>query len=478
MLRLLFFSLFIFSLSTFTCANSNSVFLPDSLSNPNFVIIRNIEFSGNNITKERIIRRELLFKENDTIALNEIDRIIEESRQNLVNTSLFNIVHIDSVPVENGRDQLDVKLSFVERWYIWPVPIFEFADRNINEWLKKKDWSRINYGMFLTWNNFRGRREKLVLFTRFGYDQKYELSYQIPYINKKQTWGVGIAGGFAQNHEIAYNSIDNVEVYYRDEDISPKQEVFAYTEAYHRKGIHNKHWFKFQYVDLNVTDSVILYNPDYSFTPYTDNKFFSLFYQYRSDFRDFKQYPLIGHYFDALVQKQGLGFIAGQEVNTLDIKANYRHYFNIGGRFFWSSGITAKASPIGNSQPYFYQKGLGYGRDFVRGYEFYVIDGQHYSLLKNNLKFELVSMREFSLNFIPTDKFSKLYYAFYLNIFADFGYVVDNRNLSTNPLANEILTGYGIGLDFATYYDFVIRFEYSFNKMGESGFFISFMPSI
>jgi hypothetical protein len=29
-----------------------------------------------------------------------------------------------------------------------------------------------------------------------------------------------------------------------------------------------------------------------------------------------------------------------------------------------------------------------------------------------------------------------------------------------------------VGLDFITYYDLVLRFEYSFNKMKESGFFI------
>jgi outer membrane protein assembly factor BamA len=478
MKQLLFFFLYIFAFITIPCAKGNAANPPDSISSVDYFIIRNIEFSGNKITKERIIQRELLFKENDTIPKNEISTVFEQSRLNLVNTSLFNIVHIDSVPVKNNPKLLDVKLDFTERWYIWPVPILEFADRNINEWLKKKDWRRVNYGMFLTWNNFRGRREKLILFTRFGYDQKYELSYQIPYINKKQTWGVGAAGGFAQNHEIAYNSVNNKEVYYREENESPKQEVFAYTEAYHRKGIHDMHWFKFQYTDLNVTDSVFIYNPDYSFSPFNNNKFFSLFYQYRSDYRDFKQYPLKGHYFDAMIEKKGLGFMAGQEVNILDLKANYRQYNQISDRFFWASGLSAKVSPIGSTQPYYYQQGLGYGRDFVRGYEFYVIDGQHYALMKNNLKFELVSMREFSLDFIPSDKFSKLYYAFYLNVFADFGYVIDHRNISTNPLANDIMAGYGIGLDFATYYDFVFRFEYTFNKMGESGFFISFMPSI
>ena len=98
--------------------------------------------------------------------------------------------------------------------------------------------------------------------------------------------------------------------------------------------------------------------------------------------------------------------------------------------------------------------------------------------MKNNFKFELIPTRVLNFNFIPTEKFSKLYYAFYLNLYADMGYSIDNRDITTNPLANQYLMGYGIGLDFVTYYDFVVRFEYSFNILGESGFFIHFMPSI
>jgi len=102
----------------------------------------------------------------------------------------------------------------------------------------------------------------------------------------------------------------------------------------------------------------------------------------------------------------------------------------------------------------------------------------HYALLKNNLKFVLVPTRVQNFNFIPSEKFSKLYWALYLNIFADVAYVSDTRQNVYNPLANDVILGYGIGLDLVTYYDFVIRLEYSFNKMGESGFFIHFMPSI
>lgn len=440
------------------------------------VIIHSLSFSGNNITRERIIQREIVFHAGDTLSLPELREQTEQSRKNLVNTSLFNFVTSDILFIEGEPLTADVSFTFIERWYIWPVPIFEFADRNFNEWLKKKDWNRLNYRMFLTWNNFRGRREKVVVYTRFGYDENYNISYQIPYINKKQTLGIGFAGGFSQNHEIAYNSEDNKEVYFKSEEYRPQRKYFGYTELYYRKNIHNFHRVNLGYSDLRVADSVLILNPDFSYGNLNRNQYFTLYYHFRTDYRDFKQYPLNGYYVDFDVVKNGIG-VFDDGVNDLYIKTGLRKYNQISGRFYWASGLSGKISPFW-SQPYYFLQGLGYGRDYVRGYEYYVVDGQHFAVLKNNLKFELIKMREMTFPFISTEKFNKLFYAFYMNVYADLGYVVDNRNINTNPLANDILTGYGVGLDFVTYYDFVLRLEYSFNKMGESGFFISFMPSI
>lgn len=455
-----------------------------------YVIIRKITYSGNKITKDRIIRRELLIHENDTIDIGDVSELLQQSRKNLVNTSLFNFVTLDSLPVEGYPNHIDVHFTFIERWYVWPVPILEFADRNFNEWLKKKDLNRVNYGMFLTWNNFRGRREKLIVYARFGYDEKYELSYQVPYINRKQTWGFGVSGGSSQNHEIAYNSysietdneshvISNKEVYYKSENSYPKKTYFVYAETYYRKGIHNMSWFKLGYNDLLLEDTIVELNKDFSYGGSTRNQFLSFYYQFRSDYRDYKQYPLNGFYLDAEIDKKGLGFFHEPEVNSLSLKSTFRKYFKLRNRLYYAVGVSGKVSPFWH-QPYYYLKGLGYGRDFVRGYEYYVVDGRHFGLMKNNLKFELIPTRVQNFKFIPTEKFSKLYYALYLNLYTDLGYVADIRSESAlhNPLANDIMVGYGIGLDLVTYYDFVIRFEYSFNKMGESGFFIHFMPSI
>jgi hypothetical protein len=48
----------------------------------------------------------------------------------------------------------------------------------------------------------------------------------------------------------------------------------------------------------------------------------------------------------------------------------------------------------------------------------------------------------------------------------------------SNDLINNFLIGGGTGLDWITYYDVVIRTEYSANKMGEYNFNISFVAPI
>jgi len=125
-------------------------------------------------------------------------------------------------------------------------------------------------------------------------------------------------------------------------------------------------------------------------------------------------------------------------------------------------------------------RAIGYDRDIVRGYEYYVVHGNNFGIMKNNLKFALLPTREFNVNFIRSEKFSKVHYAFYLNAFFDLGFV-DNffpQQELNNELENTLLMGYGLGLDFVTYYDLVFRFEYSFNRMNEHGFFLHFIAPI
>ena len=53
------------------------------------------------------------------------------------------------------------------------------------------------------------------------------------------------------------------------------------------------------------------------------------------------------------------------------------------------------------------------------------------------------------------------------------GYVY-NQEIVNNPLNNEFLMSQGFSIDIVSYYDKLIRLEFSHNHLDEIGFFIHF----
>jgi hypothetical protein len=102
------------------------------------------------------------------------------------------------------------------------------------------------------------------------------------------------------------------------------------------------------------------------------------------------------------------------------------------------------------------------------------VGGNHFLLAKSALKYRLVAPRTFKAEWIPSEKFNLIPYAVYLSIFGDMGYVHSYTVQPGNRLPNSMLSGTGIGIDFATYYSTVFRLEYTFNRMGENALFVHF----
>ena len=301
----------IFSTEVFSNTTDDNILFnsPDSLlviddsvsDNYKTVVVKEIILTGNKTTKDFIIYRELEVSVNDTLSISKFDSLLISSRENLLNTSLFNFVTFNLEFVRNGNfAETKVTVDFVERWYVWPFPIFELAERNFNTWWKTKDFSRANYGFFLTMDNFRGRMEKLKVLVSMGYDEKYEFSYQIPYINKKQTIGFQLAAGLLQNHETSVFTINNTLQYFKSEDSYPKKKKYLGLQLINRPDIHNTQIFEIKYNQYEFSDSLLKINPLYSINGFSKVRYFSFYYQYKSDFRDFKAYPLNGYYFDVV----------------------------------------------------------------------------------------------------------------------------------------------------------------------------------
>ncbi|PZR24347.1 MAG: hypothetical protein DI538_28210, partial [Azospira oryzae] len=102
---------------------------------------------GNKITRDQIILRELTMKPGDTITAKHLQATLQRDRNKIYNLRLFNTVSIRLLQLSNTT--IDFLIEVDERWYTFPIPIFELSDRNFNEWWQNyhHDFSRVNYGL-------------------------------------------------------------------------------------------------------------------------------------------------------------------------------------------------------------------------------------------------------------------------------------------------------------------------------------------
>jgi outer membrane protein assembly factor BamA len=446
----------------------------DTVQNPYPVIVSEILISGNKVTKERIVLREISVNIGDTIAPGKLAEVLKRSRYNIYNTGLFNFVTI--VTEIKEEKYLTIRISLIERWYLWPIPVFELAETNFNTWWLTKDFSRANYGLFVTKENFRGRKEALRFKVQGGYTEQYAVQYIVPYINKKQTIGLGATVSYYRNREIVFGTTNNKRLFLTDRENFARTEFYSKMNLTYRKNLYNTSSFMVKYSSAEVSDTLLQLSNDYFPLGSSSSRFITLAYNFKHDRRDVRAYPLKGHYAEFEIVKAGLGTSQNSPDLTYFL-GNLKKFIQLHPKWFVAAGVKGKWS-LDHHQPYYLQRGLGYYDEMVRGYEYYVVDGQRWAMGRSNIKYELVRPRVSKLPFVGTGKFSTIHYGFYLNAFADAGYVEDRLYYKVNPLANTWMAGYGIGLDYVTYYDQSIRFEYSINKLGERGFFINFTSPI
>lgn len=386
-----------------------------------------------------------------------------------MNTALFNFVSFDANHFPGN--QIDIVIVVVERWYIWPVPIIELADRNLSTFLKNKEWDRINYGMWLKWNNFRGRREMLTGKIRLGYKEEYAMKYEVPNLGKKQQHGISPGFTINRQREIAYKTEYNKPVDYSESSGKSQIRRSAFFTYSYRRKLFITHQARLDYSFTSVSDSIPILNPNYLGDSASHMNFFSLKYTFSHDLRDSKIYPLNGYALRLDAHQQGLGIIKDFPYPYLNLIATFFFHQKLNHRFYFSNATKAKFSTE-KSLPYIFKRGLGYNEN-LSGYEYYVMDGSDYFITKYFLKFELVKPTTKTIKFIKMEQFNKIYYAIYINVFADAGYVYNESPHPTNTMVNEWQFSTGIGIDFVTYYDQVFRIEYAINKYGQGGIFLN-----
>jgi len=436
------------------------------------VIIKDIQITGNKRTKEKVIFRELDFQVGDTLQLSDWETTKKRNEEWVMNTGLFTEVVL-GLDEQEGTIAVQVK----EFWYIFPLVLFRLADRNFSIWWSEQNRSldRVNYGMRFFHHNLTGRRDRLRLITQLGFLKVLELGYDLPMVGNKDNLGVFADIHFSNQKQVAYVTQGSRLQFFGNEEESVLLKRFRIGGGTtYRDGLFKYHTAKIIYSDNWIGNEIAELNPDYFLNSVTRQQQFTFQYFFSLDRRDVKVYPIKGDEWTASLQKDGFGF-AHEDINALFVQASYARFFPIGQRQVHSFGakLNGRYSLLRSQQPYTYTSAVGYIPNVLKGYEFYVMDGLDFGLLKTHFRFQLLQKDIQWGKWVFLEQFRFMPLKVYFTINNDVGYVNAPYDGLKSTLSNQWLWGRGVGIDFLFYYNRLLRFEYSFNHLGERGLFFS-----
>lgn len=431
------------------------------------LFIKDIVIEGNKVTKRNIFLREMAFSIGDTIKKMELIPAIERSRENLLNLSLFNFVTMDARHYPGNI--IDVEIEVQERWYIWPTPIFEHGERNLTAFLKEPQWNKLNYGMWLKWNNFRGRNELLNAKIRLGFREQYVLQYDKPNLGANENHKLSLSYSLSRQHRVHYLTLDNRPVFHRDEENYALSSADAFVAYSYRPQLYSRHRIRMHFIDDWISDTVAILNPNFFGEGFNRYRHFRIDYVFTYDIRDSKIYPLEGEALKFKAQRIGLGIVPDYPYTNWDAEGVFFFHRKVSNRFYIANVSKGKISS-NKDVPLVQSKALGYVENMT-GYDDFVIDGTDYVVNKLVLKYQLMKPTAFSIPYLNVKQFSKVHLAIYLNLMGDVGYVNNPGTVHpSNFMVNEWQYSTGIGIDFVTYYDKVFSIEYAINRYGMRGF--------
>ncbi len=443
-----------------------SSFSDTSLPKRSLFIVSDIIITGNKQTKSYIIERELPFKKGDSVYLPDLVDKFKRAKELLINTKLFNEA---IVSLKSFRGYLvDIQIDVKERWYIFPVPYFKPVDRNLSAWADKNySLGRVNYGLKFSHANFTGRNDKLKLWLITGYTRQIQINYDQPYADKSLKNGFGGSFSYAALKEINVSTELNKQIFLNADSLNLSHKYLieqwsGYLSYFYRPAIKTRHSLRIGILGVKLDSAVVISNPKYFNNPSHRIIYPELSYSLEYQNVNYVPYVLTGFMGDVNFLKRGIS----QDMNLWQLTGRFTKGWSLGWKsYFGLQGFGVIKLPF--DQPYFNQKAFGYGDIYLRGLEKYVVDGVAAAMLRNTFRKELI---KFNFNFFHIPTLDRVPFRIYGKVYGDMGYAY-NKNFKQNSLVNRMLYTTGAGIDVVTVYDLIFRFEYSFNQLGQSGFF-------
>lgn len=422
-----------------------------------------IEITGNKKTRAYVILRELPYKVGDSISRDSLVILNTIAQQQLVNTALFLEVKVNESELDSTNVKINVQLK--ERWYFFPLPYFRWVDRNFNQWWNEQNRSldRVNYGINLRQGNVSGNNDKLTVGLISGYTQQSVVKYQIPFIDKKLKFGMGVGWAQFNQKEVNYTTLNNKQVFLRTEEVIRKG-YRANANLTYRPNLYERQALQVGFGNESISDSAFAVAPNFLPNHKKAYSYLDINWSYSKVRFDYNAYPTKGASTEiALFQR----FSKESNLSAFQFRQVVAHPITPA-RFILAESLT-----IGRTMQqsnYSDRKLMGYGLMQMNGLEYYVVDGNAATLFKAAFHQRIGSytvVNPLTKKFLPIVK-----YTFWIKAFTNLGYVYSQEKNKSNPLANSLLRTAGIGLDLISIYDFVLNMEYSINQLGDKGLYL------
>ncbi len=440
------------------------------------IVIKEITIEGNKKTKDYIILQECPIKKGDTIAIENIDEKLAFAKSRIIGLGLF--VEVDNNIIDwEDNHEVTLHIKVKESWYFYVFPIIELVDRNFNVWWQDHNRSlkRINYGVEARIKNTTGHNDNFYLNFQTGYNTEFSLKYSRPNITPKSYTGFEISTRYKTFDEVNYISENDKQAFFAFDSRGERAFVsrtidFALTR---RKHLFWRHKLGVKY-DQNTYNPLVRDSLNTNLITGLDNelKTFHLYYQAKFNNTDIFQYPLSGWIVQFDIRKQGLGIF--KDENLLPVEFFVAYFHKISPKISASISQKARINLLNNELSYNNAKSIGYGSSSVRGYERKTVEARHHWVGKWSINYSLFDKTMNLGKLMPISAFKAIPIRSYFATFVDMGYGYYDLDVPSNRLPNTLLIGYGVSLDFVVYNDFVFRFNYSFDREGNSGLFVHF----
>jgi outer membrane protein assembly factor BamA len=395
-------------------------------------IVDSIVLSGNKITEDFIILRELNFSPGDTLTRQNS----KYNRERVYSLGIFNHVYFDHMIID-GKRVLQIEVE--ESWYIYPIPLLE---------AKEGDLKKLSYGLFLRFKNFRGRNEDITASIAFGYDPTFSMSYYNPNLIGNEHFFIRSSFSFSD----VTNRSPSAEKLYGS---NFSQKIIGTRLLFGKRfGLFNRLYVSsgFSYLETPF------YIPGINISNNRIDNLVDLGIGFEHDTRDLIQFPKNGIYSSLIYTLKGLGFDdISYSVAWIDFREYRKLFDELVSKWRFATRFT-----FGDSVPYYDYSILGLG-DRIRGHYSEKFEGRDYYFGSFELYYPIVEELNIDLTFIPIIPNELLSYrlGFYVQLFAETG-VVKNKN---EPLKiKNFNSGYGIGLTFLVLPYQIFRLEVAFDE--------------